>query len=115
MRKNIFWLLLVIIVVSLSLVGLVTFFSAEKTVTGNVIETVQDWTIAGKPVTIFKLISADGEYYLGMSGHKPELQNGQKIEVTFALHEYVAKGFDQATGKFIGYREVKKYKILPRN
>jgi len=106
--KRTFWFLSIFFV--LGVIGLIFFFTAEKTAVGTVEGILRDKTVIQKQVTVFKLATSDGEYYLGLEGHENDLADGQRIEATFALRDYVARGWKN--NKAIGYHKVKRYRIL---
>lgn len=110
MSKRSLWVIFLILV--LGVIALCFFFSAEKTAVGTVQEILRDKTVVQRQVTVFKLVTSEGEYDLGLDGHENDLANGQEIETTFKLRDYVARGWKNDKG--IGYRKVISYKILSR-
>lgn len=101
-------LLLLAVPILVVVVGINIF--KEKTVTGKVIEIEKSRTVVKTKVTVLRISTNDGDYYVGAEGHDLDLRVGDEIEVSFSRWNYVARRI--IGDKSIGYRTIKKYRII---
>lgn len=107
-KASVYCVCLLAVLLLVAVVGINIF--KEKTVTGRVVEIEKSHTVVKTKVTVLRISTNGGDYYVGAEGHDLDLRVGDEIEVSFSRWNYVARRI--IGDKSIGYKTIKKYRII---